>query len=165
MAIDTQRRSIGGFSRYSVSGYASTDAFLPVKEIESRHTTLDLNSQRSPCILADLPSSLVSDSQLSPTDERSKPMSLCLTVKDAQLIADTYRRLLRKPSWNEDDINELGRRNTYTDELLRRELESEGKGVKQVRTAPTIVLVHEAQRVDRRSMLSVGKLEELPSPT
>ncbi|ORX94582.1 hypothetical protein K493DRAFT_301984 [Basidiobolus meristosporus CBS 931.73] len=163
MAESAQQRNTCDFSRYSVSGYTSTDAFLPVNEPEHQEAVFDTANQPSPCILAALPSSLVSDSHLSPTDERSKPMSLCLTVKDAQLIADTYRRLLRKPSWNEDDIKEFGKRNTYTDELMRRELEAEGKGVKHVNTAPTLVVVNEEQKVDRRSMMSIRELEELPN--
>ncbi|KAK9767847.1 hypothetical protein K7432_002029 [Basidiobolus ranarum] len=160
--IDTLSRDVGDLSRYSVSGYTSTDAFLPVKETGNRSHLYSVNSQSSQHILAALPSNSMTSSQLSPTEQYFEPDSLRLTVKDAQLIADTYRRLLRKPSWTEEEGRELGKRNTYTDELLRRELEAEGTGVKQVSTAPTIVIVNEEQKLNRQSMMSIGQLEELP---
>ncbi|KAK9760590.1 hypothetical protein K7432_015244 [Basidiobolus ranarum] len=70
--------------------------------------------------------------------------SLRLTAKDARMIADTYRQLLRKPSWSGKDIETLQRTNShYSDELMRRELEAEGTGVKHVTwttmAAPEIV--------------------------
>ncbi|ORX88571.1 hypothetical protein K493DRAFT_77095 [Basidiobolus meristosporus CBS 931.73] len=84
--------------------------------------------------------------------EDASRSSLRLTVKDAQMIADTYRRLLRKPSWNSSDLEELTTQNSYSDELLRRELEAEGHGVKQVSTGPAIVVTPEDELIRKSSV-------------
>ncbi|ORY03793.1 hypothetical protein K493DRAFT_334152 [Basidiobolus meristosporus CBS 931.73] len=157
--IETHHQNL---SRYSVAGYASTEAFLPTSDHENRSHSYSNHDQH---ILAALPNNSSGANQLSPTEQDFEPDPLRLTVKDAQLIAETYRRLLRKPSWNADEGKDLAKRNTYTDELLRRELQADGKGVKQVNTAPTIIVVNEEQKLNRTSMMSVGHLEELPSPT
>ncbi|ORX84103.1 hypothetical protein K493DRAFT_343781 [Basidiobolus meristosporus CBS 931.73] len=71
--------------------------------------------------------------QLIGTDSDQTPNSLRLTVKDARMIADTYRQLLRKPSWSGRDIETPQRtKSYYSDELMKRELAAEGTGVKHV---------------------------------
>ncbi|KAK9761213.1 hypothetical protein K7432_014051, partial [Basidiobolus ranarum] len=88
---------------------------------------------------------------LSASNSTARRNSLRLTVKDAQLLAHTYRAMLSNNNMNGEDVPQTNQRSLYSDELLKRELAAEGRGVKNVSTSPAIVVVNSDQ-IGRNSM-------------
>ncbi|KAK9721724.1 hypothetical protein K7432_003191 [Basidiobolus ranarum] len=117
-------------------------------------------SIREPIIRPLTSSTLQSDSSmsevdfgtpLSSSDSVNRRSSLRLTVKDARLLSHTYRAMLSNNSLNGEETAQNNQRSLYSDELLRRELAAEGRGVKNVSTSPAIVVVNSDQ-MERDSM-------------
>ncbi|KAG0247945.1 hypothetical protein BG011_000701, partial [Mortierella polycephala] len=77
--------------------------------------------------------------QLSPTggsmDQQGEPTTAAepvLTAGDAQLIAETFRKSMRKPRWeDQDDEDEQDEARRAAKELLRKELNEEGVDVRR----------------------------------
>ncbi|ORX96783.1 hypothetical protein K493DRAFT_314351 [Basidiobolus meristosporus CBS 931.73] len=92
-------------------------------------------------------------SPLSASNSGTRRSSLRLTVKDAQILAHTYRAMLSNQggSSNGEDTLQNNPRGLYSDELLKRELAAEGRGVKNVSTSPAIVVVN-SDEMGRKSM-------------
>ncbi|KAF9178079.1 hypothetical protein BGZ51_008118 [Haplosporangium sp. Z 767] len=81
--------------------------------------------------LHDQPSSLTGGSM----DQQGEPTTAAepvLTAGDAQLIAETFRKSMRKPRWeDEDDEDEQDEARRAAKELLRKELNEEGVDVQR----------------------------------
>ncbi|ORY01565.1 hypothetical protein K493DRAFT_334940 [Basidiobolus meristosporus CBS 931.73] len=87
-----------------------------------------------------------------------KRHSLRLTVKDAQLLAHHYRNMLTTKAWSGSSSEAQG--TTYSDELLRRELAAEGRGVRMVNNAPAIVVVNDEGAISSEIMSVNPQVDE-----
>ncbi|ORY00791.1 hypothetical protein K493DRAFT_335228 [Basidiobolus meristosporus CBS 931.73] len=91
-----------------------------------------------------------------------KRNSLRLTVKGAQELAHTYRKMLTNQETVEESSTQNQPRTLYSDELLRRELAADGHGVKYVSTAPAIVVMGDDQQSLRSMTADTSDSREIP---
>ncbi|RUS14005.1 hypothetical protein BC937DRAFT_94485 [Endogone sp. FLAS-F59071] len=117
------------------------------------------NSPQQPHTQLIAPAFATSENPPIPTINEPRSSTSVLTSNDAMLIADTFRQFMRKPDWQEQELNDLSspstsgndedeeeRRRRLGDELLRKELAEEGTPMQRVQRKATHVNVLDAEK-------------------
>ncbi|GJJ69031.1 hypothetical protein EMPS_01377 [Entomortierella parvispora] len=135
---DPMLRSAPGLLSYSNSNIGNnpyrqnrTTSTPPVPLLERKSSNLNQIPESKPIIIGD--ASLDGGSHLGDNPASSRQsIEPALTPGDAQLIAETFRKSMRRPRWDsEDDEEEQDESRRAAKELLRKELSEEGVDVQR----------------------------------